>query len=71
MESVLKTTVPRIVDVNIQKNLVGSAMAGSIGGFNAHSSNLVTALYLACGQVLIARGNQYTKKKREKKMNLI
>lgn len=25
-------------------------MAGSIGGFNAHASNIVTALYLACGQ---------------------
>ena len=25
-------------------------MAGSIGGFNAHASNIVTAIYLACGQ---------------------
>eukprot|EP00002_Diphylleia_rotans_P018902 TRINITY_DN3654_c0_g2_i2.p1 TRINITY_DN3654_c0_g2~~TRINITY_DN3654_c0_g2_i2.p1 ORF type:complete len:557 (-),score=127.06 TRINITY_DN3654_c0_g2_i2:517-2187(-) len=50
VRSVLKTEVARLVDVNISKNLVGSAMAGSIGGFNAHSSNLVTAIYLACGQ---------------------
>ncbi|XP_013889750.1 3-hydroxy-3-methylglutaryl-coenzyme A reductase [Austrofundulus limnaeus] len=25
-------------------------MAGSIGGFNAHSANLVAAIYIACGQ---------------------
>lgn len=50
VEDVLKTTIPRIIDVNIQKNFVGSAMAGSIGGFNAHSSNMVTAVYIACGQ---------------------
>lgn len=50
VKSVLKTTIDRIVDVNTQKNLVGSAIAGSIGGFNAHASNIVTALYIACGQ---------------------
>jgi hydroxymethylglutaryl-CoA reductase (NADPH) len=50
VEKVLKTTIERIVDVNIQKNLVGSAMAGSIGGFNAHASNMVTAVFIACGQ---------------------
>eukprot|EP01100_Stratorugosa_tubuloviscum_P000111 TRINITY_DN1023_c0_g3_i2.p1 TRINITY_DN1023_c0_g3~~TRINITY_DN1023_c0_g3_i2.p1 ORF type:complete len:529 (-),score=295.28 TRINITY_DN1023_c0_g3_i2:128-1714(-) len=50
VESVLKTTVKRIVDVNINKNLIGSALAGSIGGFNAHASNVVTAIFLATGQ---------------------
>lgn len=40
-----------MVDVNINKNLVGSAMAGSIGGYNAHAANIVTAIYIACGQV--------------------
>lgn len=48
---VLKTSTEVLVEVNINKNLVGSAMAGSIGGFNAHSANLVTAIYIACGQV--------------------
>ncbi|KAK2837114.1 hypothetical protein Q5P01_014326 [Channa striata] len=47
---VLKTTTEALVEVNINKNLVGSAMAGSIGGFNAHAANLVTAIYIACGQ---------------------
>jgi hypothetical protein len=32
----------------------GSALAGSIGGFNAHAANIVTALFLATGQVRIA-----------------
>lgn len=38
VQSVLKTSVKALVDLNINKNLVGSAMAGSIGGFNAHAS---------------------------------
>jgi hydroxymethylglutaryl-CoA reductase (NADPH) len=46
----LKTTTKAIVSTNIQKNLVGSAMAGTIGGFNAHASNIVTAVFLATGQ---------------------
>jgi hydroxymethylglutaryl-CoA reductase len=38
VKSVLKTSVKALVDLNINKNLVGSAMAGSVGGFNAHAS---------------------------------
>ena len=40
------------MELNLNKNLVGSAMAGSIGGFNAHAANIVAAIYIACGQVL-------------------
>jgi hydroxymethylglutaryl-CoA reductase (NADPH) len=50
VENVLKTTVADLVRLNTAKNLVGSALAGSIGGNNAHASNLVTALFLASGQ---------------------
>ena len=50
IRNVLKTTASALVDVNTAKNLVGSAMAGSIGGMNAHASNIVTAVYLATGQ---------------------
>jgi len=50
VRSVLKTDVDTLVELNIAKNLIGSAMAGSIGGFNAHASNIVTAMYLATGQ---------------------
>ncbi|XP_012713427.1 3-hydroxy-3-methylglutaryl-coenzyme A reductase [Fundulus heteroclitus] len=50
IQEVLKTTTEALIEVNISKNLVGSAMAGSIGGFNAHAANLVAAIYIACGQ---------------------
>ncbi|KAK2750795.1 3-hydroxy-3-methylglutaryl-coenzyme A (HMG-CoA) reductase isozyme [Onygenales sp. PD_40] len=50
VRSVLKSDVDALVELNISKNLVGSAMAGSIGGFNAHAANMVTAIFLATGQ---------------------
>jgi hydroxymethylglutaryl-CoA reductase (NADPH) len=50
VQKTLKTTVPALVELNVSKNLVGSALAGSIGGNNAHASNIVTAMYIACGQ---------------------
>jgi hydroxymethylglutaryl-CoA reductase (NADPH) len=50
VKSVLKTTVEAMCNLNIKKNLIGSAMAGSIGGFNAHASNILTAIFLATGQ---------------------
>lgn len=50
VRKVLKSDVDALVELNVSKNLVGSAMAGSVGGFNAHAANLVTAVYLACGQ---------------------
>ncbi|ORX62839.1 hypothetical protein DM01DRAFT_1297659 [Hesseltinella vesiculosa] len=50
VEKVLKTSVAALVELNTSKNLIGSAMAGSIGGFNAHAANILTAVYLATGQ---------------------
>ena len=50
VKSTLKTTVSALVHTNLHKNLIGSAMAGAIGGFNAHASNIVTAIFLATGQ---------------------
>lgn len=50
VKSVLKTTVAALCNLNTKKNLVGSAMAGSIGGFNAHAANILTAIFLATGQ---------------------
>lgn len=50
VKSVLKTSIHEIIESNKQKNHIGSAMAGSIGGFNAHAANIVTAIYLATGQ---------------------
>jgi len=50
IKTVLKTSTSALVDLNISKNLVGSSMAGSIGGFNAHAANIITAIYIATGQ---------------------
>ncbi|KAK8846554.1 hydroxymethylglutaryl-CoA reductase (NADPH) [Kwoniella newhampshirensis] len=50
VKSVLKTTVKDLCHLNVRKNLIGSAMAGSIGGFNAHAANILTAVFLATGQ---------------------
>ena len=36
--------------VNRAKNLMGSAVAGSLGGFNAHIANIVAAVFIATGQ---------------------
>ena len=48
-EQKLHASVSSIVETNTRKNLIGSAMAGSLG-FNAHAANMVAALYLATGQ---------------------
>lgn len=50
VRSVLKTDVDTMVELNVNKNLIGSAMAGAIGGFNAHAANMVAAIFLATGQ---------------------
>ncbi|KAL7255514.1 hypothetical protein ACSBR1_009624 [Camellia fascicularis] len=50
VRKVLKTNVAALVELNMLKNLTGSAMAGALGGFNAHASNIVSAVYLATGQ---------------------
>ncbi|KAL3731039.1 hypothetical protein ACJRO7_027978 [Eucalyptus globulus] len=50
VRKVLKTSVKALVELNMLKNLTGSAMAGALGGFNAHASNIVTAIYIATGQ---------------------
>jgi hydroxymethylglutaryl-CoA reductase (NADPH) len=55
VKNVLKTSVESLVELNTSKNLIGSAMAGSIGGFNAHAANIVTAIYIATGQVIKIR----------------
>jgi hydroxymethylglutaryl-CoA reductase (NADPH) len=51
VRTVLKTTVADLCNLNIKKNLIGSAMAGSIGGFNAHASNILTVSHTANWQI--------------------
>jgi hydroxymethylglutaryl-CoA reductase (NADPH) len=50
VKDILKTSIDDIVRVGLKKNLIGSALAGSIGGNNAHAANVVTAIFLATGQ---------------------
>ncbi|KAH9759761.1 3-hydroxy-3-methylglutaryl-coenzyme A reductase 1 [Citrus sinensis] len=47
---VLKTNVATLVELNTLKNLAGSAVAGALGGFNAHAANIVSAIFIATGQ---------------------
>jgi hydroxymethylglutaryl-CoA reductase (NADPH) len=49
VEKKLKTNVESIIQVNIAKNLIGSAIAGSMG-YNAHYANMIGAIFLATGQ---------------------
>lgn len=48
--SVLKTTPEAVVRVVSAKLYVGSALAGALGGFNAHVANVVAAVFIATGQ---------------------
>lgn len=47
-----KINIDDLINLNLQKNLIGSALAGSIGGFNAHSANIIAGIFLATGQDL-------------------
>ncbi|EXB56263.1 3-hydroxy-3-methylglutaryl-coenzyme A reductase 1 [Morus notabilis] len=50
VKKVLKTNVDALVELNMLKNLAGSAVAGALGGYNAHASNIVSAVFIATGQ---------------------
>ncbi|WP_297981816.1 hydroxymethylglutaryl-CoA reductase (NADPH) [uncultured Methanobrevibacter sp.] len=49
VEAKLKTTAKAIEEVNLAKNLIGSAAAGSMA-YNAHFANMIGAIFLATGQ---------------------
>lgn len=50
IEKVLKVSVDSLYDVWLKKVMIGSAMAGSIGGYNCHAANIVAAIFIATGQ---------------------
>ncbi|WP_336659952.1 hydroxymethylglutaryl-CoA reductase [Leucobacter sp. USHLN153] len=50
VESGLRTTAERVVDMVVRKNLVGSTIAGAIRSANAHYANMLLGFYLATGQ---------------------
>ncbi|XP_026742042.1 3-hydroxy-3-methylglutaryl-coenzyme A reductase [Trichoplusia ni] len=50
LRTIFKTDARTLARCNKIKNLSGSALAGSIGGNNAHAANMVTAIFIATGQ---------------------
>ncbi|KAL3989620.1 Hydroxymethylglutaryl-coenzyme A reductase family protein [Acanthocheilonema viteae] len=50
VQTVLKTTVDALVQLGQAKLLIGSSMAGTVGGWNAHAANVVAAIFIATGQ---------------------
>ncbi|KAK1357020.1 hypothetical protein POM88_050276 [Heracleum sosnowskyi] len=50
VKKVLKTTIAALVELNMLKNLTGSAVAGALGGFNAHATNIISVVFIATGQ---------------------
>ncbi|CAH0404345.1 unnamed protein product [Chilo suppressalis] len=50
LRTIFKTDARTLAKCNKIKNLSGSALAGSIGGNNAHAANMVTAIFIATGQ---------------------
>ncbi|MBI3412734.1 MAG: hydroxymethylglutaryl-CoA reductase [Candidatus Aenigmarchaeota archaeon] len=50
LEKIYKTDARTIEKINFSKNYQGSAMSGTLGGFNANAANTVAAMFLATGQ---------------------
>jgi len=50
LKDVLRVDPDQLIDLNIQKNLVGSSLAGTIGGNNCNAANVVAGLFIALGQ---------------------
>ena len=46
----LRTTPEKMAQLNVEKNLIGSNIAGSLRSANAHFANMLLAFYLATGQ---------------------
>lgn len=49
LDSVLKTTAKKVFDVWLSKNMIGTALSGSMA-FNAHAANGIAAFFAATGQ---------------------
>ncbi|MCY0850081.1 hydroxymethylglutaryl-CoA reductase (NADPH) [Sulfuracidifex metallicus] len=50
VKSELKSDPYLIHEVNLRKNWLGSARAGSLSQFNAHFANIIAAIFIATGQ---------------------
>ena len=50
LKRMLRTTASKMVQLNLEKNLIGGQIAGSLRSANAHFANMLLAFYLATGQ---------------------
>ena len=50
LRRMLRTTPEKMVSLNVEKNLIGGTLAGSLRSANAHFANMLLAFYLATGQ---------------------
>ncbi len=50
LRRMLRTTPEQMVALNLEKNLIGGNLAGSLRSANAHFANILLAFYLATGQ---------------------
>ena len=59
-KEILHTTPEKIVELNIDKNFIGSILAGSLCSANAHYANMLAGLFLPLGQDIanIVEGSQ-------------
>ncbi len=50
LEKIYKADARAIEKINFTKNYQGSALSGTLGGFNANAANTVAAMFIATGQ---------------------
>jgi hydroxymethylglutaryl-CoA reductase (NADPH) len=50
LRKVMKVSPPELANLNLQKNMVGSSLAATIGGNNCNTSNVLAGIFLATGQ---------------------
>lgn len=50
INNILHTTPKKMEQVHINKNYIGSSIAGTVGGNNAHAANIIAAFFLSTGQ---------------------
>ena len=50
LSKILRVGIDEMVDINLNKNMIGSSLAGTMGGNNCNTSNIVAGIFLATGQ---------------------
>ena len=60
LQNIMKVNIDDLIKLNTKKNLIGSSLSGSIGGFNAHAANIVASIFTSTGQDLGQIGTSST-----------